>query len=139
MRLRGMAHGARLQGMTLLELIVVIVLLGILAVGFLAMYGQVTAHNAAGSQTAEMTWVGQGTLEAVLAQPVSNTFKANTGTLCQQLNTAYSIYQVTCTVSSLPNKTVAGTTYYQYQVTVAVTCASGSCAPMSFAAYAYTT
>ena len=63
-------RGGRSQarGVTLIELIVVIVLLAILGVGFLAMYGDVNRHNAMGSQIAPMTWLAQGAMEAVLAE-----------------------------------------------------------------------
>jgi len=127
-----------LLGLSLIELIVAIVLLSILAVGFMAMYGDVTGRNAAGSEIAPMTWVGQGVMEAELLQTElgkSPTFSSPPFTL----NKTFGPYQAVATwTTTPPTKTRAGT-YYAYLVTVSVTCVTGSCPTVTFTAHVYTT
>ncbi|WP_297393775.1 prepilin-type N-terminal cleavage/methylation domain-containing protein [Acidiferrobacter sp.] len=129
----------RIAGLSLIELLVAIVLLAILGAGFMAMYGDVTRHNAAGEQAAPMTWVAQGVMESELLYtefgppneppPVSNA--------------KFGPYVANATVATAATKTVGGKkkpiTYYAYLVTVTVTCASGACTPMVLTSYVYTT
>ncbi len=119
------------RGVSLLELIVVIVLLGILAVAFMTMYGNVTEQNAAGSEIASMTWIGQGVMETLLTeQPCT---KAN----CTY-NGTFGVFSTVATMTRVARTQIAGTTYTNYKVTVKVTCAT-ACAPLEFTANAYTT
>lgn len=118
---------SRARGVTLIELIVVIVLLAILGVGFLAMYGDVNRHNAMGSQIAPMTWLAQGAMEAVLAErpPVAS----------PPTTTQVPPYTLTTTVTQVVQNPPASIS--SYQVTVTVACANGSCQPVTLEAYAY--
>lgn len=111
------------QGVTLIELVVVIVLLAVLAVGFMAMYAAVTRRSAVADQIAPMTWLAEGAMEAVLAErpPASS-------------NTTFNAppYTVTMVVQKT---TMPGPG--QYQATVTVSCASGSCQSVIWTDYAY--
>ena len=131
----------RIAGLSLIELLVAIVLLAILGAGFMAMYGDVTRHNAAGEQAAPMTWVAQGVMEYELLQT-----KSATGKPVVLSNAAFGPYVANATVAIAATKTVGGgkkpitpITYYAYLVTVTVTCASGACTPMVLTSYVYTT
>ena len=128
----------RITGLSLIELLVAIVLLAILGAGFMAMYGDVTRHNAAGEQAAPMTWVAQGVMEYELLQT-----KSATGKPVVLSNAAFGPYVANATVATAATKTVGGgkkaITYYAYLVTVTVTCASGACTPMVLTSYVYTT
>jgi len=125
------------RGFSLIELIAAIVLLGILAVGFMAMYGDVTQRNAAGMEVAPMTWVGQGVMEAELLQTeLATQFVQSSPPF--NLNQTFGPYQVVASYTQTSTQTPAGK-YYEYLVTVSVTCVTGSCAPVTFTAHAYTT
>ncbi len=130
----------RIAGLSLIELLVAIVLLAILGAGFMAMYGDVTRHNAAGEQAAPMTWVAQGVMEYELLQTQT---KSATGKPVVLSNAAFGPYVANATVATAATKTVGGKkkpiTYYAYLVTVTVTCASGACTPMVLTSYVYTT
>jgi prepilin-type N-terminal cleavage/methylation domain-containing protein len=112
------------QGVTLIELIVVIVLLAILGMGFLSMYGAVTRRDAMASQIAPMTWLAQGAMEAVLAErpPARGT-----------VTLTFAPYQVVTIV----RRVVRNATTAQYQATVTVSCVNGSCQPIVLKDYAY--
>ena len=122
----------RVAGLSLIELIVAIVLLAILGAGFMAMYANVTRHNAAGEQAAPMTWVAQGIMEYEL---LYTEFAAAPPSFTVQLGP----YVAKTASSVAASKTVSTGTYYTYLVTVTVTCASGACAPMVFTSYVYST
>ena len=128
----------RIAGLSLIELIVAIVLLAILGAGFMAMYGEVTRRNAAGEQTAPMTWVAQGVMEYELLQ----TELSVAGTPVA-FNAQFGPYAASATYTTAATKTVGkranAVTYYAYLVTVTVTCASGGCTPMVFTSYVYST
>ena len=122
------------RGLSLIELIVVIVLLGILAVGFMTMYGNVSRRNAMSAQIAPMTWLGEGAMGMELLQtdPSLGLAPFTFGP------TTMGPYRVGATVPK-PNKTKVKTgTYYAYLVTVTVTCVTGPCTPVRFTAHAYT-
>lgn len=126
----GGAYYAR--GVSLLEIIVVIVVLGIMGVAFMSMYADVTRRNAAASQTAGMTWVGQGVMEAFSNSHLccaTGTYNATFG--------PYKVAEATTKIPGMTVKTAAGT-YSAYKITVSVSCVSGSCVPMMFTADAYT-
>ncbi len=125
----------RMAGLSLIELIVAIVLLAILGAGFMAMYGQVTRRNAAGEQTAPMTWVAQGVMESQLRSTESSA----AGTPPGLSNTPFGPYVANAAVKTVATKKVRGTSYYTYLVTVTVSCASGGCTPMVFTSYVYST
>ncbi len=123
----------RIAGLSLIELLVAIVLLAILGAGFMAMYGDVTRHNAAGEQAAPMTWVAQGVMEYELLQT-----KSATGPVALS-NVAFGPYVANATVATAATKTVGKKKYSAYLVMVTVTCASGACTPMVLTSYVYTT
>ena len=131
-RASGRRHAA---GLSLLELIVAIVLLAILGAGFMAMYGDVTRHNAAGEQTAPMTWVAQGVMEYELLQ----TELSAAGTPVAINNAPLGPYLASANYTIKATKTVNTGIYDAYLVKVTVTCASGLCAPMVFTSYVYST
>ena len=124
----------RVAGLSLIELIVAIVLLAILGAGFMAMYGEVTRRNAAGEQTAPMTWVAQGVMEYELLQT-----ELSTAGTPVAFNAQFGPYLANATYNTAATKNVPTGTYHAYLVTVTVTCASGGCAPMVFTSYVYTT
>ena len=124
----------RTAGLSLIELIVAIVLVAILGAGFMAMYGEVTRRNAAGEQTAPMTWVAQGVMEYELLQTELST----AGTPVVISNAAFGPYVANATYTTATTKVPTGT-YYAYLVTVTVTCASGACTPTVFKSYVYST
>lgn len=121
------------RGLSLIELIVAIVLLGILAVGFMSMYGDVSRRNAMGVQIAPMTWLGQGMMDMELLQtdPSVGSAPFAFGP------TTIGPYTVDATVSQTKLQTSTGT-YYTYLIKVTVTCVTGSCTPVGFTAHAYT-
>lgn len=130
--LRRYARRSHARGVTLIELIVVIVLLAVLGVGFLAMYGDVNRHNAMGSQIAPMTWLAQGAMEAALAERPP---------MAGNTTTSAPPYTVTTDVAQIPYVKLATgaratcTLRPCYAVTVKVTCRT--CVPMTLKAYAY--
>jgi prepilin-type N-terminal cleavage/methylation domain-containing protein len=126
--------GAREKGLSLIELVVVIVLLGILAVGFMAMYANVTGRNAMRDQIAPMTWVGQGVMEAELLQT-----ELGSPSPPFTVNQTFGPYQAVATWSTTATTPTRAGTYYAYLVTVTVTCVSGSCPTLTFTAHVYTT
>ena len=126
----------RVAGLSLIELIVAIVLLAILGAGFMAMYGEVTRRNAAGEQTAPMTWVAQGVMEYEL---LSTEYAPPGNKPVSISNAALGPYVANATYSVAATKKVSTGTYYAYLVTVTVTCASGACTPMVFTSYVYST
>lgn len=136
MKSRSMGGARSARGVSLLEIIVVIVVLGVMGAGFMSMYADVTRRNASASNIAAMTWLGQGVMEAVLAQQPVNT---TTKTLCQGFNGTYGPYQLTCKPRFVASKTTPSGTVYDYKITVTVSCVSGACAPVTFKAHAYTT
>ncbi|MHB1511713.1 type IV pilus modification PilV family protein [Acidiferrobacter sp.] len=124
----------RAAGLSLIELIVAIVLLAILGAGFMAMYANVTRRNAAGEQAAPMTWVAQGVMEYELLQTELSA-AGTPATFTVQLGP----YVANAAYSTAATTRVSTGTYYAYLVTVTVTCASGTCAPMVFTSYVYST
>ncbi len=124
-------RGAR--GLSLIELIVVIVLLGILAVGFMTMYGNVSRRNAMSAQIAPMTWLGEGAMGMELLQtdPSLGLAPFTFGP------TTMGPYRVGATVSQTKTKAATGN-YYAYLIQVTVTCVTGPCTPVRFTAHAYT-
>lgn len=135
--MRGLQRAAarrQAAGLSLIELIVAIVLLAILGAGFMAMYAEVTRHNAAGEQAAPMTWVAQGVMEYELL------YTEFPGATPPTFNSQpFGPYLASAAITNHGKTAVPTGTYYWYLVTVTVTCASGSCAPMVFASYVYTT
>ncbi|MHB8253711.1 MAG: type IV pilus modification PilV family protein [Acidiferrobacter sp.] len=123
-----------MRGLSLIELIVAIVLLSILAVGFMAMYGDVTQRSAVRDQIAPMTWVGQGLMEFELLQ--TEIYPNNAP---YPVNQAFGPYQAVATVATSKPVQVANNKYYAYLVTVTVTCVTGSCPTLTFTAHVYTT
>ncbi len=133
MSARVVARRRQVAGVSLIELIVVIVVLAILGAGFMAMYGDVTRHNASNDQAAPMAWVGQGVMETELLQ-------SELGLAPFTLNpTAFGPYQASATWTTAASQTIQGVTYSAYQVTVTVTCASGACPSLILTSYVYTT
>ena len=128
----------RIAGLSLIELIVAIVLLAILGAGFMAMYGEVTRRNAAGEQTAPMTWVAQGVMEYELLQTELST-AGTPPPLVRISNAQLGPYLANATYNTAATKKVPTGTFKAYLVTVTVTCASGGCTPMVFTSYVYTT
>lgn len=127
----GLSVYRSMLGLSLIELITVIVLLGILAVGFMTVYANVTRRNAAGAQIAPMTWLGEGVMATELLQTERGSAPFAFGP------TTTGPYTVSATVSHTKTKVATGT-YYAYLITVTVTCATGSCTPVGFSAHAYT-
>lgn len=121
-----------MQGLSLIELVVAIVLLAILGVGFMVLYGQVTRRDAAGDQVAPMTWVGQGVMEAELAQ-------TEWGQGPFALNQRFGPYQVVAQIVKTTSKRVSTGRYYAYLVTLTVTCVATSCPALTLSSYVYTT
>ncbi len=113
-----------MQGVTLIELVVVIVLLAVLGVGFMAMYADVSRRSAVADQIAPMTWLADGAMEAVLAErPKPN-------------GPSFTLSVPPYTVTTVVQKTTMPGPG-QYQATVTVSCASGSCQPVILTDYAY--
>jgi prepilin-type N-terminal cleavage/methylation domain-containing protein len=129
----GLSMHRTVRGLSLIELITVIVLLGILAVGFMSMYANVSRRNATGAQIAPMTWFGEGVMATELLQtdPLLGSAPFAFGP------TTTGPYTVNATVSQTKTKVATGT-YYAYLITVTVTCVTGSCTPVRFTAHAYT-
>ncbi len=121
------------RGVSLIELIAAIVLLGVLAVGFLSMYADVSRRNAMGVQIAPMTWLGQGVMDMELLQtdPSVGSSPSNFGP------TTIGPYVVGATVSQTQIQASTGT-YYTYLIAVTVSCVTGPCTPVRFTAHAYT-
>lgn len=120
-RVRRLGGQGSMRGVTLIELVVVIVLLAVLGVGFMAMYADVSRRSAVADQIAPMTWLAQGAMEAVLAERPP---AAATTTLNAPPYTVAVAVQATATAG-------------QYQATVTVSCASGSCQPVTWTDYTY--
>ncbi len=124
----GLSVRRTVRGLSLIELIAVIVLLGILAVGFMSMYADVTHRNAVSSQVAPMTWLGEGAMSTELLQTELGLAPSASGP------TTIGPYTVRATVKTVAKKG----TDDAYLITVTVTCVSGACSPMRFKAHAYT-
>lgn len=112
------------EGVSLIELVVAIVLIGILGVAFMAMYATVTQQNSSGDDIAAMTWLGEGAMESVLAQRPCCTAVPSPVTAGP--------YTVTTTLTYPAPAGQPG-----YLVTVNVSCTNGSCSAITFTAHAY--